>query len=179
MTTAPPPHPAYPLPYATPQIPPRRWGKWIGWMVFVGIAALLLVLLKQQRPAYQAIPLSNFTEQLEQGNVSKVVIDGDELTGTLVTPCQIGGVTIRVYRTYLPAGSAGSWTFTEWLLAHRNGAVVRAEPNNNVLTNFVLPFIPWLLILVFIWFFVFRQLRSQLAQKQPMPVIVVNPEQRP
>ena len=181
MSTPPSPYPGYPLPYATPHVSPRPW-KWgrglIGWLLFVAVAALLFTWLRQQRPVFQTIALSNFNQQLEQGNVSDITIDGDELTGRLILPRFIDGRMIQSYRTYVPTGSAGSWGFTEWLLAHSNRAVVRAEPNNSLLTNFIWPFIPWLLILLFIWFFVFRQIRAQSAPKQPMPVIVVNPEQR-
>ena len=38
--------------------------------------------------------------------------------------------------------------------------------------------VTWLLILAFIWFFVFRQLRKNAAARTPMPVIIVNPEAR-
>jgi hypothetical protein len=36
-----------------------------------------------------------------------------------------------------------------------------APPPSGVWNDFVLPFIPWLLILAFVWFFVFRQLRGR------------------
>jgi len=178
--STPPQVPGYPLSYATPPAaPPWRLGRGlIGWLLFVGVAALLFVWLKQQRPATHTIALSDFSDQLERANVSRVIVDGDELSGTLNAPRVIGGRMITNFRTYLPSGAGGSWPFTQWLLANRNGATIRAEPNNNLLTNFVLPFIPWLLILLCIWFFVFRQLRSQSNPTQPVPVMVVNPEGR-
>ena len=53
--------------------------------------------------------------------------------------------------------------------------VVRGAPSNNLVTNVLLPFIPWLLILFFIWFFVIRALGKNNAGKTPMPVVVMNP----
>jgi hypothetical protein len=65
-------------------------------------------------------------------------------------------------------------------MEHRNGATLRLENNPNVLGNILLPVVPWLLIFLFIWFFIFRQLRRQSPQPQPkaVPVYLVNPEQQ-
>jgi cell division protease FtsH len=37
---------------------------------------------------------------------------------------------------------------------------IKVENSGSILTNLIVPFIPWLLIFGFIWFFVFRQLRN-------------------
>lgn len=179
--SGPPPMQPLPLPYASPGAGPQHGSrKWIGWVLFGGIAVVLFMImaLGQQSPARSTIPLSDLSDQLEKGNVKRVIVDGDELTGTLTSPRLINGQRITAFRTYLPTGSGGSWTFAQWLLANRNGAQVAAVPNNGILVNLVLPFIPWLLILVFIWFFVFRQLRRQNDRREPIKVVIVNPEPR-
>jgi ATP-dependent Zn protease len=58
-------------------------------------------------------------------------------------------------------------------------AEVRVENNPNLFVNLVLPLVPWLLIFLFIWFFVFRQLRKASPQPtKPMPVYIINPENK-
>jgi ATP-dependent Zn protease len=69
----------------------------------------------------------------------------------------------------------------QWLMDHRQDAEVRVENNANPLVNLLLPLVPWLLIFLFIWYFVFRQLRNanrQQAQPKATPVYIVNPENK-
>ena len=136
-----------PLSYATPMPPPKR----------------------VRRGLFGWLPLVGFA--------SKVMLDGDEISGQFRSPVRVGAAVVSVFRTHLPADVGHNWTFTQWLLENSPNAEIRAAPSNSILTNFILPFIPWLLILAFIWFFVFRQLRRNSVQpKQPTPVIIVNPE---
>lgn len=109
--------------------------------------------------------------------MSRVTLDGDEVSGAFGTPVSLGGRSVLLFRTALPSGSAGNWLFTQWLLGH-GSVTVDVESSNSLVTNFVLPFIPWLVIFFFIWFFVFRQLRSRPTAVTPMPVIIMNPEGR-
>lgn len=171
-----------PLGYATPA-PPKpssRFGRGLlGWLIFVGVAALLFALLKQSNSQDTSLALSDFYSQVKAGNVARVSIDADSVEGQLRSRTMLGGLSVLNFRTSLPTGTGATWGFTQWLLdASPPTTVVRAEPTNNLLTNFVLPFIPWLLILAFIWFFVFRQLRKSGAQRSPMPVVIVSPEGR-
>jgi ATP-dependent Zn protease len=166
------------LHYATPAAPRTiRFGRGLlGWLLFVAVAFLVFMWLKRQSPAYNTVPFSDFYDELMAGNVSRIIIDDNEITGRFTAPHRTGGQVVTSFRTYLPSGVSGSWPFFQWVMENRRGATVAAEPNNNILVNFILPFIPWLLILAFIWFFVFRTLRNR--QNQPMPVVVVNPGER-
>lgn len=166
-----------PFDYATPysQPPPvRRSRGLIGWLIFVGVAVILFALLRQPRSQSNTIPLSDFYAQMTSGNVAKVAIDEDDIEGSFRTPTNLGGTPILNFRTYLPPGSSGF--LTQMLLQASPPIVVQAEPANTFLTGFVLPFIPWILILGFIWFLVSRNARRQAATRPPMPVVIVNPE---
>ena len=133
----------------------------MGWLLFVALAALLFVWLKQQNPGAVTIPLNSFMQQVESAKIEKLVIDGNEVTGKLKSEELINGQKVTNFRTYLPDGTAQNWQFTDTIIQKTGKTTeIRAEPTNNILINFVLPFIPWLLILAFIWFFVFRQLRN-------------------
>jgi cell division protease FtsH len=133
----------------------------LGWLLFVAVAALLFVWLKQASAPNATIPFNNFWEQVGIHNVKNMVVSGDEITGTLTHEKIISTQKVTNFRTIIPEGMGNTWEFMRDLLQTTgNITEIKAEPNNNFLVNVILPFIPWLLILAFIWFFVFRQLRN-------------------
>src|SRR5205807_7877286 len=107
-------------------------------------------------PNYQTIPFSNFWLQVQDHNIEKIAIDQSEITGKLKSQRPIAGQPVQTFRTYVPEGMM-QWEFLRDLLHEMDKTTeIRAEPSNNILVNLVLPVIPWLLILGFIWFFVYR-----------------------
>lgn len=165
-----------PLDYAAPhsQPPPvRRSRGLIGWLIFVGLAVVLFAFLRQSRPQINTISLSDFYAQMKSGNVATVAIDEDTVEGRFRTPANVGSTPILKFRTYMPPGSTGF--LTQMLLESSPPIIVETEPTNGFVSNFLLPFIPWILILGFIWFIVSRNSRRE---RPPMPVIIVNPEAR-
>jgi cell division protease FtsH len=136
----------------------------MGWLLFVALAALLFVWLKQSNNQTQTIPLSAFWQQVKATppNIEKIVIDGDEVSGSFKNAITVGTQSnVKQFKSALPVSTASNWEFTQTLLeAVGKTATVQAEPTNNIIVNILLPLVPWLLILAFIWFFVFRQLRN-------------------
>jgi cell division protease FtsH len=133
----------------------------MGWLLFVALAALLFVWLKQSNNATFPISLSSFWQQVHSSNVEKIVIDGNEVTGVLKNPVTVETRSVKNFRTSLPENTSANWEFTRDLLeATGKTTDIKAEPTNNIIVNILLPLVPWLLILGFIWFFVFRQLRN-------------------
>jgi cell division protease FtsH len=132
----------------------------LGWLIFVAVAALLFVWLKQANPGSATIHLNDFYREMNAGNIEKIVIDDSEVDGRLKNAKVIGTQTVTNFRVYTPPQLA-TWDFVRDVLNKVGGtADVSAEPTNNILMNVILPFIPWVLIVAFIWFFVFRQLRN-------------------
>jgi ATP-dependent Zn protease len=164
------------LDYASKPPASRSGRKLLGWLIFVGVALMVFALLRQSNSQHTTISLSDFYAQMTSGNVAKVVIDEDRIEGDFKSPARLSGTAVLNFRTYIPPGSAG--TMTQLLLQATPPIVVHVEPPNSVLNNFVLPIIPWILILGFIWFFVFRNLRRWGAQGSPVPPAIVNPEAR-
>ena len=166
-----------PIPYATPYSGKRRrYGCFIASLIAIVLVVLFFAGITHRSPAMPTVPFSVFYAQVKADNISRIVIDGDEVAGQFRGVVRTNGMTVASFQTYLPSGIGSNWSFVQWLEETGPSMELKAEPANNLLTSFILPMIPWLLILAFIWFVVFRQLRN--ARKTPMPVVVVSPEQR-
>ena len=151
--------------------------KIFGWILFIGLAALLLLSLDTSSSRHTAISLAQFADRLEQDRVKAVTITGDRFIGEFRTEERIGerGEGVRLFQVALPPAAAQEWRTTEWLLASRKGADVRADAQPNWLLQVIIPLIPWLLIFGFIWFFVFRGMRKMQSvdPNAPRPVYLV------
>jgi cell division protease FtsH len=139
-----------------------RFGRGLfGWVLFIGLAVMLFLLISNKSKAYHPIDTSTFWSKLADGRVRTLTIEGDEVVGEFVGQGeQIDDKTVTRFRTSFPTGTSSDWAFTREILDNRNDAVVKVENNQNLLISLLLPLIPWLLIFGFIWFFVFRQLRN-------------------
>ena len=187
--SASPPSPRTPvIDYAHPaQRAGAPWKSLLGWVLFIGLAVMLFLLMnnRQVRTAWSEIPLSEVRSRLLGGEVAEVIIEADEIRGRFTGPKNIRSISatgVVQFRSGLPNDMGSNWSFVNWVLENSRGAVVRVESRDNPLMNILLPLVPWLLIFAFIWFFVFRQLRrsaAQPAQQPPIPVVIVNPEDRP
>jgi ATP-dependent Zn protease len=169
------PHLPVPPPWQQPSTPPlRRTRSLFGWILFIGLAVMLFLLLQKGSGPSASIPLNDLVQELHTGNVRSVLIEGDRLVCQLRATKPNGVTTATRVSAALPAGTTGSWAFTQWLLENANGADVEAGNDQNLLLNLLVPLIPWLLIFGFIWFFVFRQLRK-INVRPPQPVYIVSP----
>ncbi|HSH96527.1 MAG TPA: ATP-dependent metallopeptidase FtsH/Yme1/Tma family protein, partial [Roseimicrobium sp.] len=134
-----------------------------GWMLFVGLAIMFFMLMRQGRTTQNKIVYMEFINQLTNNNVVAVVIDGNEATGSLNDPKKVPGI------------APGTNTFTTLIWPDQNvpGDIVvkilekapascklEFKSNTNIVINLLLPLIPWLLIFGFIYVFIFRQLRN-------------------
>src|SRR5690348_3295654 len=136
-----------------------RFGRGVfGWVLFIGLVIMLLVLLQQNRGQYRAVSWTDFQTQLTEGKVKTVTVEGDDLTGEYVSPQ--AGTDFKFFKLSAPTGGSSQWLLP-WLLDKGGKQTeIKVENNGNLLINLLLPLIPWLLIFAFIWFFVFRQLRN-------------------
>src|SRR3954447_882000 len=57
-----------------------------GWVLFIGLAIMLFVLLKTQQQNAAGVGGSDFRTQFESGNVRTVTIEADQLIGDFNTP---------------------------------------------------------------------------------------------
>jgi cell division protease FtsH len=141
-----------------------RFGRGVfGWVLFVLLAVMLFVLVNQNRRSHQDVDIGTFITALKNNQVKTVTIDGDELSGQFtgeIAAANSRGEKVEYFRTRIPTGSA-DWKLVTDIYERSGGtAQIKVENSNNLLLQFLLPLIPWVLIFAFIWFFVFRQLRN-------------------
>src|SRR4051812_17827758 len=139
-----------------------RFGRGVfGWVLFIGLAVLLFMLVQKQNRV-PSIDLSLFWTQLDQGKISELTLESDEIRGKFYPAFKNPkGEDITDFRTTLPPNAIMDFRLIEHILDKaKDHAVVKVENNTNIVLQVLLPLIPWLLIFGFIWFFVFRQLRN-------------------
>ena len=150
-----------------------------GWVLFIGLAIMLFMLLNKGSSQYALISIDEFTSRLKNDRVAVVTVETDRVFGEFRQDDEVSsGERVRRFQVQLPAGTTQNWTFMQWLLDNRHNAMVRVENNPHWLFEVIIPLIPWLLIFGFIWFFVFRTLRkAQFDPNAPRPVYIVPPPQ--
>src|SRR5207237_10515985 len=132
------------------------------WVLFIGAPAMPFFGRRSQKKSASATSMSELDTPAKNGQVAELVIDNETVKGKLKSPTQIGNnPNAPLFRCEVPAGQISSPWYMEWVqkMAVSSGATLKAENNQNLLVNLLLPLVPWLLIFAFIWFFVFRQLR--------------------
>ena len=141
-----------------------RFGRGLfGWVLFIGLAVMLFIVLQSNKKSASDVTMSELETQANNNNVAELVIDNETVRGKFKNPQQIGtNPSATMFRCEVPAGQISSPWYMDWVqkMARTSGATLKAENNQNLLVNLLLPLVPWLLIFAFIWFFVFRQLRN-------------------
>src|SRR5881227_615909 len=87
-----------------------RFGRGLfGWILFIGLAIMLIALFQMKGKTYVAISLSEFKTHLDGDKVQSLVIDGDEVTGEFRGNIPITGGPpqgVHNFRTALPQGTS-------------------------------------------------------------------------
>src|SRR6185437_12782979 len=139
-----------------------------GWVLFVTLAIVLIYVVSQKKAESTTIPFGEFLAMVDQGQVESLVVEGDTFTGKLrstdgrapLIHLKTGEVRVAKFQTEAPTGVINSWEFVEWLQKNRKTMSIDVQNTNGFWMQMVVPFIPWILIFAFVWFFVFRQLRN-------------------
>ena len=152
----------------TPTNGGMRFGRGVfGWVLFIAVAIVLFLYLNQQGRSVQDIDMRAFYEKLDGNQIQDLRIVGEEVQGTLrkeepATPD--GRPGYQKFRTTFPIGTT---SYPEWqnkVLYGADGKLrlskVNNENQNNLLLNVLIPFVPWVIVFVVIWFIFIRQLRN-------------------
>src|ERR1700722_9042961 len=92
------------------RIPPNGGGMRVGrglfgWVLFIGLAIMLFMLLQQNKHNYQTIQMSEFENYLSSNEVKSITIDGDEVSGEFVKAMSVPSVPnqqVKEFRVTYP-----------------------------------------------------------------------------
>src|SRR5437016_1848864 len=69
-----------------------------GWVLFIALAVMLIMLLNKGSTQFANIAFSDFWSQLNQDHVAKVILEGDKITGELTQQVNMGGQTVQKFQ---------------------------------------------------------------------------------
>jgi cell division protease FtsH len=135
-----------------------------GWLLFGCLLVMLWMFVGRQGARYTEIPINTFWTALKSNEVNTVIIQSEELHGKLVSPQAFGpnGALVTDYRVALQPGQASDGTFQQALIlaAEKTTTEIRNDPSSNLMINVLLNLVPWVLLILFFYFVVFRALRN-------------------
>src|SRR3954463_4840068 len=144
-----------------PSRPPRtNWGnlsKNLALWLLVGLLELALFQrMSRQRNPTQEFSYTEFSRQLDQGNVARVeVYDGKRLEGDFKNAVTQDNRTAKSFQVLLPV--ANSEVFVKRL--EDAGVPILAKEPKGGITAIIIAALPWIVILG-LWFFLLRQLQA-------------------
>ncbi len=151
----------------TPSNGGMRFGRGVfGWVLFIGVAILLFLYLNQQNRAVQDIDLATFYDKLDNNKINDIKIVGEDVYGSLrkEEPVADGRPAYSKFRVTFPIGVTSQNDWLRGILYAPDGKLrmnkVSNEAQNNLLLSILIPFIPWVIVFVVIWFIFIRQLRN-------------------
>jgi cell division protease FtsH len=144
-----------------PTRPPRpSWGNLSKnlalWLLVALLALALFQMMSRQRNPTQEFSYTEFSRQLDQGNIARVEIyDGKRLEGDFKTPVAQDGRSAKSFTVLLPI--ANSEAFLK-RLDESGVQIVAREPKGGI-AAIIIAALPWIVILG-LWFFLLRQLQA-------------------
>ncbi|GAB4314554.1 MAG: ATP-dependent zinc metalloprotease FtsH [Candidatus Zixiibacteriota bacterium] len=144
--------------------PPFMWKRssrtLIFWIVLITLSAVLINYYNFGREANVEVTYTEFIEQLESGNVKSVTIKNRKVEGefdvAILKTVNRKSENFKNFWMLLPMQDPAP--FVERVESHNVPITAKEEGVN--WTNLLLGFAPWILILVFFWIFMFRQMQS-------------------
>ena len=136
----------------------------MSWLVLLGIAMVLVVLLQSQRQQRKEITISRFSQEVDKGSDSAIESlsfqEDGWILGKLSRPLEEDTQAeppLQFKVLYPPSAFEGG--FIENLVQKLPHAKIKAEKTPQLLIVLA-NLLPWLLIFAFIWFVIFRQIRN-------------------
>jgi cell division protease FtsH len=145
------------------RIPPPRefnWGRTLRtlsfWALLIAGSIALVQFASSRRQDAADVSYSQFTEQLEAGNIATVEItERQQLRGDFKSPVTIAHRAAEHFTTLLPFESSDTWVAT----LRQKGVDVRAREEKQSFGVFLFSFLPYLFILGLI-IFMLRQMQQ-------------------
>jgi cell division protease FtsH len=125
-----------------------------GGLLLLGFLALQFLTI--QNVQFTEISYNTFVEQANVGNLDSLVVMDGEATGTFKQSVNIGNRQVKNFKIYLPFKDER--LFRELV---ESGVVVKFKPRQ-IWMDVIISYLPWILILVFLWFLMFRQVNGNV-----------------
>lgn len=126
------------------------------WVLLVLMTVVVLQVMRGQGETYTELNYTQFSEQLNAGNIHEVtVVAGEAVEGELSSPILVDGQETVRFRTMLP----GPITESQISLMEQQGVIINAEAERQGWGTFLLTALPWLLFLAF-WIWIFRTMQG-------------------
>jgi len=140
-----------------PPGPPVRMTRGIfGWVVFIMFSLLLVMTLMQGYEQREKLRYDQFLTEVESGNVQSVTIKDSSLVGQFREVRGEGQP--KGFEVELRPNRASDDELIA--LLNKHGVQFAFDSGGGMMVNLLISLVPWLLVVVFIWFVVFRQLRG-------------------
>jgi cell division protease FtsH len=148
-----------------PKPPPRMSRGAFSWIVILALGLMLLVLFNRSMNSGHEISNTDFKTHLQNGNVKSITIEDEstllvELENPLPEPPT---KKVRVKRPDVVANYTEFEKFVEQESPPGSKVEIWDKHSTSVLLAILVQTIPWLLLIVLIWFLIFRQLRQSGA----------------
>ncbi|MHC4272587.1 MAG: ATP-dependent zinc metalloprotease FtsH [Planctomycetota bacterium] len=133
----------------------------MSWVMILALLVMLFFLLKNTKGLGQEIPTwQEFTQYIEQGNVedSSIIIRDDRITARLEADTQGFPPSPEPTPIWVRIDAANREWFLQELNAH--GAPFQLDTGTSVWVNLLITLAPFLLLILLIWFFIARSMRS-------------------
>ena len=147
-----------------PPRPPMRVSRGLfSWIVIVGLGLVFLVMLSQSMNKVHKLSISDFWTHIKNGDVAKVVVKENILTGEFY-PDRVpanGPADVKQFECdYLGVVKIIEDVRKEVDKSSPRRVEFSSEGGNNVFISILMSIVPWLLLFGIIWFLLFRQLRQ-------------------
>ncbi len=127
------------------------------WLLVALLAVFLFNMMSRQGGSATELSVTEFTRQVEAGNVKSVdIYAGETIKGEFRTPVVRGNETAKSFSTRYVPGSIDR-AFLQWL--DQAGVNVDAKPAKSGLLTLLVGILPWVVILA-LWFVFLRQMQS-------------------
>jgi cell division protease FtsH len=157
----------------------------LGWILILSIALLIFIVFHNTANAPGIMTYDSFRTHLDQGDIKQIYVKDDSNTYTALVTLRDGvpGQPVTEngqppkYLVYFPVSTLDGYGWNElYRQTHVHDQAARPEaggaakpdlaptleykPSSNFIVNVILNVLPYLVILLIIWFFFLRQIRS-------------------
>jgi cell division protease FtsH len=127
----------------------------MSWLALAILAIMLVILLNHSMEQGKEMSYNDFLTAVENGDVEELVVRDHVIHGKLKDLEGVEGKTFEV----VVKKEVVDAEFMSWVMENCPDAKLSFE-QESVWVGLLVAFLPWLLIFAFIWFVIFRQLRS-------------------